>query len=310
MFAPSRKETDRGKTTSRRTTLRRGGYNYEYIVIPRTLQTRRRARAANTLGHAHRHKIDGAPCQDVAATKDMRPAQAKSTERSIGGGTCESCKLLKVEINIVRPDSVANIELETNIVRPDSVANIEHRPDSVADIGGPRVAWPTSRPDSVADIEGPRVAWPTSRPDSVADIGGPIAWPTSRPDSVAEIDDVHIDSAAAAGRCIEGGTCNVNKLPKAKMPSKNTCADDLSAGTCAVTKDFTAHNDKKCGAARLTRLCRTTCRTRQQSARRCQRNRRQRHEASLSARAHALRAHIRTGEGYAFKAYLIAYTAA
>ena len=127
---------------------------------------------------------------------------------------------------------------------------------------------------------------------------------------MAEIDDVHIDSAAAAGRCIEGGTCNVNKLPKAKMPSKNTRADELSAGTCAVTKDFTAHNDKKCGAARLTRLCRTTCRTRQQSARRCRRNRRQRHEASLSARAHALRAHIRTGEGYAFKAYLIAYTAA
>ena len=197
-----------------------------------------------------------------------------------------------------------------DIVRPDSVANIEHRPDSVADIGGPRVVWPASRPDSVADIEGPRVAWPTSRPDSVADIGGPIAWPTSRPDSVAEIDDVHIDSAAAAGRCIEGGTCNLNKLPKAKMPSKNTRADELSAGTCAVTKDFTAHNDKKCGAARLTRLCRTTCRTRQQSARRCRRNRRQRHEASLSARAHALRAHGRTGEGYAFKAYLIAYTAA
>ena len=144
----------------------------------------------------------------------------------------------------------------------------------------------------------------------MADIGGPTAWPTSRPGSVAEIDDVHIDSAAAAGRCIEGGTCNVNKLPKAKMPSKNTRADELLAGTCAVIKDFTAHNDKKCGAARLTRLCRTTCRTRQQSARHCRRNRRQRHEASLSARAHALRAHGRTGEGYAFKAYLIAYTAA
>ena len=319
MFAPSRKETDRGKTTSRRTTLRCGGYNYEYKVIPRTLQTRRRARAANTLGHAHRHKIDGAPCQDVAATKDMRPAQAKSTERSIGEGTCESCKLLKVEINIVRPDSVANIKLETNIVRPDSMANIGNivRPDSVANIElKTNIMRPDSvaniehRPDSVADIGGPRVAWPTSRPDSMADIGGPIAWPTSRPDSVAEIDDVHIDSAAAAGRCIEGGTCNVNKLPKAKMPSKNTRADELSAGTCAVTKDFTAHNDKKCGAARLTMLCRTTCRTGQQSARRCRRNRRQRHEASLSARAHALRAHIRTGEGYAFKAYLIAYTAA
>ena len=121
MFAPSRKETDRGKTTSRRTTLRCGGYNYEYMVIPRTLQTRRRARAANTLGHAHWHKIDGAPCQDVAATKDMRPAQAKSTERSIGGGTCESCKLLKLKTNIelntsiVRPDSMANIKLKTNI---------------------------------------------------------------------------------------------------------------------------------------------------------------------------------------------------
>jgi hypothetical protein len=99
-------------------------------------------------------------------------------------------------------------------------------------------------------------------------------------------------------------------LPKAKMPSKNTRADELLAGTCAVIKDFTAHNDKKCGAARLTRLCRTTCRTRQQSARHCRRNRRQRHEASLSARAHALRAHGRTGEGYAFKAYLIACTAA
>ena len=44
----------------------------------------------------------------------------------------------------------------------------------------------------------------------------------------------------------------------AKMPSKNTRADELLAGTCAVIKDFTAHNDKKCGAARLTRLCRTT----------------------------------------------------
>ena len=116
MFAPSRTETDRGKITSRRTTLRRVGNNYKYMGIPRTLQTRRRARAANTLGHAHRHKIDGAPCQDVAATKDMRPAQAKSTECSIGGGTCESCKLLKLE---------TNIERKTNIVRPDSVANIE-----------------------------------------------------------------------------------------------------------------------------------------------------------------------------------------
>ena len=127
---------------------------------------------------------------------------------------------------------------------------------------------------------------------------------------MADINDVHIDSAEAAERCIEGGMCKLSKLPKAKMPLKNTCADELLVGTCAVTKDFTAHNDKKCGAAPLTRLCRTRCRTRQQSARRCRRNRRQRHEASLSARAHALRAHIRTGEGYAFKAYLIAYTAA
>ena len=81
----------------------------------------------------------------------------------------------------------------------------------------------------------------------------------------------------------------MSKLPKAEMPSKNTCADELLEGTFAVTKDFTAHNDKKCGAARLTRLCR---KTRQQSARRCRRNRRQRHQASLSvhmtrgARAH------------------------
>ena len=55
--------------------------------------------------------------------------------------------------------------------------------------------------------------------------------------------------------------------------------------------------------------CRTTCRTRQQSTRRCRRNRRRRHQAGLSARARALRAHLRTGEGYASTAYLIACTA-
>ena len=29
---------------------------------------------------------------------------------------------------------------------------------------------------------------------------------------MAEIDDVHIDLAAAAERCIEGGTCKLSKL--------------------------------------------------------------------------------------------------
>ena len=61
---------------------------------------------------------------------------------------------------------------------------------------------------------------------------------------MAEIDNMHIDSALAAERCIEGGTCKLSKLPKAKMPSKNTCADELSVGTCAVTKDFTAHKQE------------------------------------------------------------------
>ena len=116
------------------------------------------------------------------------------------------------------------------------------------------------RPGSMANIGGP-AAWPTSRPDNVADIRGPPAWPTSRPDRVADIDDVYIDSAAAAEHCIEGGTCKLGKLPKVKMPSRNTCTNELSEGTCAVTKDITAHNDKKCGAARLTRLCRTMCQT-------------------------------------------------
>ena len=147
MFALSRKKTDRGKTILRRKTLQRGGNSYECMVPHRMLQTRRRAQAANTLGHAHRHRIDGPPCQDVAATKDMQPAQAKPAKRSIGAGTCESCKLLKFETTIVRPGSVANV-------------------------GGP-TAWLTSRPDSVANIV---------RPDSVANIGGPIAWPTSRPE--------------------------------------------------------------------------------------------------------------------------------
>ena len=107
------------------------------------------------------------------------------------------------------------------------------------------------------------------RPDSVANIRGPTVRLTSRPDSVAEIDDVHMDLAVAAECCIEGGTCKLSKLPKAKMPSKNTCADELLVGTCAVTKDFMVHNDKKCGAVHLMRLCHMTCRTRQQSARRC-----------------------------------------
>ena len=84
---------------------------------------------------------------------------------------------------------------------------------------------------------------------------------------MAEIDDMHIDSAAAAECCIKGGTCNLSKLPKAKMPSKSTCANELLAGTCAVTKDFTVHNNKKCGAVHLTRLCHATCQTRQQSTR-------------------------------------------
>ena len=67
------------------------------------------------------------PCQDVAATEDMQPAQAKPAECSIGGGTCESCKLLKLKASIVRPDSIANIR-------------------------GPTV-WLTSRPAScVADV--------------------------------------------------------------------------------------------------------------------------------------------------------------
>ena len=92
------------------------------------------------------------------------------------------------------------------------------------------------------------------------------------------------------------------------MSSKNTCTDELSEGACAVTQDFTVHNDKKCGAAHLARLCHMTCQTRQQSARRCRCNRRQRHEASLSARARALRARIQTGGGCAFQAYLIAHT--
>ena len=140
----------------------------------------------------------------------------------------------------------------------------------MADIRG-LTAWLTSRPDSMADIRGLAV-WPTSRPGSMADIRGLAVWLTSRPSSVAEIDDVHIDSAAAAERCIEGGTCKLSKLPKVKMPSRSTCTDELSEGTCAVTKDFTAHNNKKCRAARLTRLCHMTCQTRQQSVRHCQCN--------------------------------------
>ena len=50
-----------------------------------------------------------------------------------------SCKLLKLKTNIMRPDSVANIELKTNIVRPGTVANIELKNN----IRGPTV-WPTS----------------------------------------------------------------------------------------------------------------------------------------------------------------------
>ena len=84
----------------------------------------------HTQAHTPRHRIDGAPCQDMAATKDMRPAQAKSAECSIGGGTCKSCKLLKLK---------TNIELKTSIMRPDSVANIELK----TNIGGLTV-WLTS----------------------------------------------------------------------------------------------------------------------------------------------------------------------
>ena len=57
----------------------------------------------------------------------------------IGGGTCVSCKLLKLKTNIMRPGSVANIELKTSIVRPGTVANIELKNN----IRGPTV-WPTS----------------------------------------------------------------------------------------------------------------------------------------------------------------------
>ena len=107
---------------------------------------------------------------------------------------------------------------------------------------------------------------------------------------MSEIDDVHIDSAAAAGHCIEGGTCKSSKLPKATALGMSHDLDE-----CIVSHQG---------------LDRPTCRTRKRNARLCRRNRRQRHEASLSACAHALQAHIRTGEGFAFKAYLIAYTAA
>ena len=70
MFALARQETDRGKTKSKRKALRHGGNGYECMVLPRTMRTRQRARVAHTLGHALKHSIDGAPCQDVAAIKE------------------------------------------------------------------------------------------------------------------------------------------------------------------------------------------------------------------------------------------------
>ena len=83
---------------------------------------------------------------------------------------------------------------------------------------------------------------------------------------------------------------------------------------CLVAKVLSmTHNLGDCsvphrGLGRL--MCRMTCRTRQQSAGCCRRNRRQRHQARLSACARALHAHLQTGEGYSSTAYLTAYTAA
>ena len=83
---------------------------------------------------------------------------------------------------------------------------------------------------------------------------------------------------------------------------------------CLVTKaSGMGHDLDDCsvsrrGPGRLT--CHMTCRTRQQSARRCRCNRRQQHEACLSTHMHTQHAHLQEGVGYATKAYLIAYTAA
>ena len=110
--------------------------------------------------------------------------------------------------------------------------------------------------------QGPRT-WPTSRPHNVADFKALRMEADSdnkAPRTVAEIDDVHIDSAAAAECCIEGGTCIVkscklSKLPKATTPSKSTRTDELSEGACAACElGLRAHNDKKSGLARLARF--------------------------------------------------------
>ena len=62
MFALTRKETDRGKTTTKRKTLRR-----EWLL--HTLRMRRWARVVHTLGHTHRHSISGTPSLNEAANK-------------------------------------------------------------------------------------------------------------------------------------------------------------------------------------------------------------------------------------------------
>ena len=53
MFALARQEANCGKTTAKRKILRHGGNSYEYMVLPRALKTRRRARVVHALGHTH-----------------------------------------------------------------------------------------------------------------------------------------------------------------------------------------------------------------------------------------------------------------
>ena len=49
---------------------------------------------------AHHIKKSDSSTMNRLGAKDTQPAQAKPTERSIGGGTCELRKLLKVETDI------------------------------------------------------------------------------------------------------------------------------------------------------------------------------------------------------------------
>ena len=46
---------------------------------------------------AHHVKESGSSPMNRSGAKDIQPAQAKPAERSIGGGTCEPCKLLRVK---------------------------------------------------------------------------------------------------------------------------------------------------------------------------------------------------------------------